>query len=54
MVGDQLSTDILGGAAAGLATCWFNPAGESRPLDAPRIDHEIHHLRELAPLLDRS
>ena len=54
MVGDQLSTDILGGADAGLATCWFNPAGEARPSDAPRIDHEIHHLRELAPLLDRA
>jgi 2-haloacid dehalogenase len=53
MVGDQLSTDILGAADAGLATCWFNPADEARPPDAPRIDHEIHRLSELPPLLER-
>ncbi len=50
MVGDQLSTDILGGAAAGLATCWYNPQGLPRPADAPRIDFEIRRLEELLDL----
>ena len=27
VVGDNLRADIEGGAAAGLATCWFNPRG---------------------------
>lgn len=27
MIGDSLSSDIAGGANAGIDTCWFNPAG---------------------------
>ncbi len=54
MVGDQLNTDILGAARAGLATCWYNPAGAARPADAPRIDHEIRRLDELAGIVGGS
>lgn len=29
MVGDSLSSDIAGGTNAGIATCWYNPAGKT-------------------------
>lgn len=49
MVGDSLTSDIAGGIAAGLATCWFNPNGKTRdPL--LRIDHEITDLNQLLAL----
>lgn len=51
IVGDSLSSDILGGKNAGIVTCWFNPqhkmAADIRP------DHEIHALAELPELLKR-
>lgn len=46
MVGDSLSSDILGGTNYGLATCWYNPAGKvSEPSD--KIAHEISELDEV-------
>ena len=50
IVGDSLSSDILGGANAGVRTCWFNPGhlqteGEVLP------DYEFHALSELPELL---
>lgn len=33
VVGDSLSSDIRGGIAAGLDTCWFNPHGKACPSD---------------------
>lgn len=49
MVGDTLSSDILGGIQAGIKTVWVNPNGahwgEIRP------DYEIRELNELEPLL---
>lgn len=52
IVGDSLTSDILGGKNAGIATVWFNP---SRLDNDGRItpDYEIHALCELAPLLDK-
>jgi len=52
IIGDSLSSDMQGGAAYGLDTCWYNPAAEHRPVDLPRITYEIRHLRELLDLLD--
>lgn len=50
MVGDSLSSDILGGIGFGLDTCWYNPAG--LPLDgAPAPTYEISRLSELATVL---
>lgn len=50
MVGDSLTSDIRGGAAAGLRTCWFNPTGKaSRPGIVP--DREFAALEQLPPLL---
>jgi 2-haloacid dehalogenase len=50
VIGDSLSSDILGGVRYGLDTCWYNPAGAPRPADLP-ITHEITRLRELLDLL---
>ena len=49
IVGDSLSSDILGGKNAEITTIWYNPchksAGEIKP------DYEISSLEELIPLL---
>jgi len=50
MIGDNWSSDIVGGAAYGLDTCWYNPKGEARPA-APQITKEIRALAELATWL---
>ena len=51
MVGDSLTSDILGGINAGMATCWVNP--NHLPAD-PQIpaDYEIETLAQLEALLD--
>jgi len=50
IVGDSLTSDIKGGIAAGIDTCWYNPhALENR--EALPITYEIKALQELAPLL---
>ena len=50
MIGDSLSSDILGGQNAGITTCWVNPKGKACTLDkAP--DYEIKGIRELESLL---
>lgn len=52
MVGDSLSSDVLGGVRSGLVTCWYNPAGKA--LTGPvRPDYEIRSLAELPELLER-
>lgn len=52
IVGDSLSSDILGGQNAGIATCWVNP--KSLPGKAGiRVDHEIESLAQLYPLLEQ-
>ncbi len=51
IVGDSLSSDVLGGLNASVATCWFNPDGASAPEDI-RPDHEFRSLSELPALLE--
>ena len=51
IVGDRLSSDILGGINAGVKTCWFNPNGEAPDPDIP-ADYEIKRLSELPALLE--
>lgn len=52
LVGDSLTSDILGGINAGIKTCRFNPHGkQSRPDIVP--DYEIKSLSELPKLLER-
>lgn len=50
MVGDSLTSDILGGIRSGLRTCWVNPQGKDAP---PEIqpDYQIQGLSQLPALL---
>ena len=50
VVGDSLTSDMAGGVAAGLDTCWFNPEGKTAPEDMP-INYQIRKLEELLPLV---
>ncbi|MBR5125629.1 MAG: YjjG family noncanonical pyrimidine nucleotidase, partial [Oscillospiraceae bacterium] len=52
IVGDSLTSDILGGINAGLKTCWVNPNGKTAP-EHIRPDYEIRSLAELPELLDK-
>lgn len=52
IVGDSLSGDMRGGLAAGIRTCWFNPAGAPRPAGMA-IDEEIQSLWQVQELLAR-
>lgn len=50
IVGDSLTSDMLGGVNAGIVTCWFNPGGKENKLQLP-IDHEISDLSQVLTLL---
>ena len=50
MVGDSLSSDIRGGANAGIDTCWYNPHGATCS-DDPVPTYEIRALEELRLVL---
>ena len=48
IIGDSLTSDILGGINAGIRTCWFNRFGQPEPSSRNLMpDYEIHHLEEL-------
>ena len=50
IVGDSLSSDILGGINAGIATCWVNP--KHKQADPERTpDYEIESITQLEALL---
>lgn len=50
IIGDSLSSDILGGNNAGIDTCWYNPDALENHTSA-RVDYEIRSLRELYDIL---
>ena len=50
IVGDSLTSDILGGNHAGIATCWVNPSHKPRP-ESIRVDYEIEALSQFETLL---
>ena len=50
MVGDSLTSDILGGIRAGIKTCWVNPGHLEARADIP-ADYEIEALSQLESLL---
>lgn len=50
IVGDSLTSDILGGINAGIATCWINPKHKAHPAEICP-DHQIEALSQLAALL---
>ena len=50
MVGDSLSSDILGGINGGMKTCWVNPRHEKAEKIVP--DYEIESITQLEKLLE--
>ncbi len=51
IIGDSLSSDMLGGANYGIDTCWYNPG--KRPLPAtPPLTYSIQQLADLLPILN--
>lgn len=53
IIGDSLTSDVAGGLAAGIDTCWFNHSHLEAPLEG-RPTWTIRALEELWPLLDSS
>ena len=51
IVGDSLSSDILGGINAGIKTCWVNPT-HAAPKGGITPDYEIEALHQLPTLLE--
>lgn len=51
MIGDTLSSDILGGNNAGIKTCWYNPNHLINTTEAI-VDYEIADFQELYEILD--
>ena len=51
IVGDSLTSDILGGQNAGIATCWVNPHHKQGRPDI-RVDYESEALSQLEDLLE--
>ena len=51
MVGDSLTSDILGGKNAGVRTVWINPHHKTAP-EAMKPDYEIERLADLPALLE--
>ncbi len=50
MLGDEPRADIAAANAAGIASCWYNPA--ARQNDTPHLPtHEVHCLKEVLPWL---
>ena len=50
MIGDSLTADIAGGRAAGMRTCWFDPADHGAAMP-PQADWRITRLEELLAIL---
>lgn len=50
IVGDSLTSDILGGINSGMATCWVNPMHKAATNIRP--DYEIEALTQLEALLE--
>lgn len=50
VVGDSLSSDIAGGVAAGIDTCWLNHAQQAAPEKLP-ITYTVSRLEEVIPLV---
>lgn len=51
IIGDSLTSDILGGVNMGIDTVWYNPEGEKNTLLIP-VTYEISDLWELKTILE--
>lgn len=52
MVGDSLTSDILGGIQSGMKTCWVNPTHAPARADI-QADYEIENITQLEEVLER-
>lgn len=52
IIGDSLTSDILGGMNAGIDTCWFNPHHLPNPFSHIKPTYEIAALDDLKTLLE--
>lgn len=52
IIGDTLTSDILGGINAGIHTCWFNPHHKPASDDIP-AEYEVHALAEIPGILEQ-
>lgn len=50
IVGDSLTSDILGGIRYGIDTCWYNPQRKANPTSI-KPKYEIHTLGELRDII---
>lgn len=50
IIGDSLTSDILGGKRVGIKTCWYNPKMLNDDYDFSP-DYEIHDLSEIVEIL---
>ena len=50
IVGDSLSSDIRGGIAFGIDTCWYNPRGVAAP-DTMKITYTVQNFDEIKTLI---
>lgn len=52
IVGDSLTSDMLGGNNAKIKTCWYNPNGNTNNRGL-KIDYEIKNLNEIFDILKK-
>lgn len=50
IIGDSMTSDILGGKQMGIKTCWYNPHMKENKYDYS-ADYEIHDLAEVEEIL---
>ena len=50
VIGDSLSSDVLGGIQSGIDTCWFNPEGKSAPAEM-NITYTVSSLSQLQDII---
>lgn len=51
IIGDSITSDIKGGYAAGIDTCWYNPEHKPNTLNIP-VTYEIDCLDRLSDILE--
>lgn len=52
IIGDSLTSDILGGINSNIDTCWYNPEDRANPYNF-EPDYEIRQLNDITHILDR-
>lgn len=52
MVGDSLTSDMVGGHGYGIATCWYNPGGRTADVDF-QLDHVVADLGDVLGVVTR-